>query len=291
MRLLDYWPHAAVVLIVVLAIGDVILIRSGFQQYRDEAELPPGELVCGISHESLASGRIPANFLGGRDDRVRVDGADHPWSAIGVVFTPASQCSGTLIGDRLVLTAGHCFPGLAEGRYDASDVWFLAGVTDRSAAAESRAEKIYISPGFREGQAGRPQADWALVLLDRPLGDEVGTLAVADPAVADAALASGARLVQAGYSADQPFHLTAHIGCSATILGDQGWFTHDCDVLPGDSGSPIMAEIDGVPQLVGVTTDIFCIGSRGADGGAAAAVAAFWPALPRTPVPATVSRP
>ena len=131
MRLRDWIPHAAVVLIVVLAIGDIYLIRSGYQQYRDEAELPLGELVCGISQASLASGAIPANFLGGADDRVRIDSADYPWSAIGVVFTPESQCTGVLVGERLVLTAGHCFPGLMQGSSELSEIWFLAGVSDR----------------------------------------------------------------------------------------------------------------------------------------------------------------
>jgi protease YdgD len=280
MRLREAWPYAAVALIIVLAVGDVILIRSGYQQYRDEAELPPGELVCGISQASLAAGDIPENFLGGRDDRERVDSTDWPWSAIGVVYTQASQCSGALVGARLVLTAGHCFPGLAEGRIEASDVWFLAGVTERDALAESRAEAVHVSPGFREGQVGRPQTDWAFVLLADDIGSEVGFLPVAAPVAADTAIADEP-LTQAGYSVDQPFDLTAHVGCSASALGGQGWFTHDCDVLPGDSGSPVLAEVEGSLQLVGIVTDIFCRGSRGADGGAAAGVAAFGEALRR----------
>lgn len=274
MRWQHWIPHAAVVLIIVLAVGDAFLIRSGYQQYRDEAELPYGERVCGISRESLASGLIPANYLGGSDDRVLVDSATYPWSAIGVVYTPESQCTGVLVDDAVVLTAGHCFPGLEDGRFEVSDIWFLAGVTRDDVLAESRASSLLVSPSYNAALAGRPEADWAFLTLDDALGQDVGSVPVAAPGVARAALDS-APLTQAGYSVDQPFDLSAHLGCSAVTVGPRGWFTHDCDVLPGDSGSPIMAQFEGQMTLVGLTTDIFCLGDRGADGGAAASVDAF----------------
>ena len=274
MRWQHWIPHVAVVLIIVLAVGDVFLIRSGYQQYRDEAELPFSERICGISRESLASGLIPANYLGGSDDRVRVDSAAYPWSAIGVVYTPESQCTGVLVGDSVVLSAGHCFPGLEEGRFDVSDIWFLAGVTRDDVQAESRVRSVLLSPTYNAALAGRPEADWAFLTLDDALGQEVGSIPVAAPAAARAVLETEP-LTQAGYSVDQPFDLSAHRGCSAVTVGPRGWFTHDCDVLPGDSGSPIMAELDGRMTLVGLTTDIFCLGDRGADGGAAASVDAF----------------
>ena len=46
-------------------------------------------------------------------------------------------------------------------------------------------------------------------------------------------------LIQAGYSADSFAELTAHEGCGATDLFDDGTFFHDCDAIDGDSGSPI----------------------------------------------------
>lgn len=272
---LSHWiPHISVVLIVVLVIGDFFWIRSGYRQYREETEEPDETLVCGISQRSLAAGRMPANFLAGHDDRVLVDSVDYPWSAIGVVFTPSSQCSGVLVEDDVVLTAGHCFPGLQEGTLATSDVWFLAGVNRQEALTEARAEAIAIGPQFVPDRPGRPETDWAFVRLQAPLGEEVGTIPIAAPLAADRALHEQQSLIQAGYSTDRPFDLTAHFGCTAALVGD-GWFTHDCDVLPGDSGSPIMAEIDGRLQVVGITTDIYCLGDRGADGGAGASVATF----------------
>lgn len=273
---LSHWiPHISVVLIVLLVIGDFFWIRSGYRQYREEAEEPPDTLVCGISQRSLAAGEMPDNFLAGHDDRVVVDSVDYPWSAIGVVYTPSSQCSGVLVEDDLVLTAGHCFPGFQEGRIEASDVWFLAGVSRREALAEVRAQAIAVSPSFVPDRPGHPETDWAFVRLQDPLGEEVGTIPIADPRAAALALRDEQPLIQAGYSTDRPFDLTANFGCTASLVGATGWFTHSCDVLPGDSGSPIMAEIDGGPQVVGVTTDIYCLGNRGADGGAGASVAAF----------------
>ena len=278
MRVTGWMPYIAVALIVVLFVGDLFLIRSGYQQYRDEADQPPDELVCGISQRSLADGQMPENFLGGHDDRQRVDSDAFPWSAIGVVYTPGSQCTGALVGEKMVLTAGHCFPGLATGIIDTSDIWFLAGATSDGVVAESRAARVMISPTFDPNREWLPRTDWALVELDDPIGSTAGIIPVADPVQAEIALRSG-ELAQAGYSTDQPFDLTANIGCDAAHVDRGGWFMHSCDVLPGDSGSPILAEIGGMSQLVGITTNIYCRGSRGADGGAAASVSAFFDAL------------
>jgi hypothetical protein len=97
--------------------------------------------------------------------------------------------------------------------------------------------------------------DWALVLLERDVGDTTGTLGIAyvDAARLNALKRAGAVFVQAGYSRDQRHVLTAHLACPfGEFQKDAPLIAHKCEAVPGDSGSPIFMVDDGRVQIVAI---------------------------------------
>ncbi|WP_461473638.1 trypsin-like serine peptidase, partial [Pararhodobacter sp.] len=101
--------------------------------------------------------------------------------------------------------------------------------------------------------------DWALLTLDRDLGLEVGYVR---PHVLDksdfARIRAGDFLVsQAGYSWDTGEFLSGHMNCTILNAYADGSFIHTCDTTQGDSGSPIMALIDGEWRLLAVDSQFF----------------------------------
>lgn len=108
------------------------------------------------------------------DGRAEVTNKSAPWSAIGRMFSPdGAPCTATLIHRNIILTAAHCvlrngkllsgryrfYPGYAYGRGSvSSDVSYFWWGTDK--------------PDSDRGQ------DWALGVLETPLGDTYGWMGV-----------------------------------------------------------------------------------------------------------------
>ncbi len=63
----------------------------------------------------------------------------------------------------------------------------------------------------------------------------------------------GLWLVHAAYPSDRRLVLSAHFGCQLlhADLKPPLWF-NDCDTHPASSGGPLLAEVDGVLQLVAI---------------------------------------
>lgn len=107
---------------------------------------------------------------------------------------------------------------------------------------------------------GNWNEDWAVALLARPLPAryralEIQTLSVAD---ANEARASGARFSLAGHNGESgPMMASADCGPMRKINADINRFderayNHDCDMMPGWSGGPLMLERDGQRYVIAV---------------------------------------
>src|SRR5262249_1800512 len=119
-------------------------------------------------------------FFSGKDQRVPMEPTAWPWQAIGRVNITdrvvGRYCTGTLVGPRLVLTAGHClYDHRVGGWINAGRVHFVAGQARDTSAGHSAASAIILPPDLDIVQGTNPSLhtiradimahDWALIVL------------------------------------------------------------------------------------------------------------------------------
>lgn len=187
-----------------------------------------------------------------------------PWQAIGQLETASGNlCTATLISPHLALTAGHCVLTPPSGKPDKPVALRFIAVNGEwqyethaiEAVTNSTLHKKLQPDG--EGWIVPPTAaplDYALIRLrDTPPG--ITPLATWSGTQAEliAALAQQqAKVTQAGYPEDHQEALYRHQDCVITGWAAPAILSHQCDTLPGDSGSPLMLKTQQGWQLIGI---------------------------------------
>jgi hypothetical protein len=121
-------------------------------------------------------------FFSGKDRRVPIEPAAWPWQAIGRVNVAdrvvRRYCTGTLVGPRLVLTAGHCLYDFRLGRWaKPAQVHFVAGLARDASAGHSTAVELIVPPDLDVASGFDPRLviirnsdliarDWAATAMD-----------------------------------------------------------------------------------------------------------------------------
>ncbi|NIF22014.1 MULTISPECIES: trypsin-like serine peptidase [Pantoea] len=213
--------------------------------------------------DSPTPAEIKALFFGQDHRKAITDVSAAPWDAIGQLETESGNlCTATLISEHIALTAGHCLLA-PPGKFDPPvALRFMSGpkgwryeLHDIDARVEPSLARRLKADG--EGWIVPPGAapyDYGIVILRNPpsaitpIPLYAGTR---DDLTAD--LKAAKRLItQAGYPADHLDNLYAHTDCLITGWAQNAVLSHQCDTLPGDSGSPLLLNNDKGWQLIAV---------------------------------------
>ncbi|MGI9483317.1 MAG: trypsin-like serine peptidase [Hyphomicrobiales bacterium] len=202
---------------------------------------------------SLVSAQAPPSGIIEKDNREIIDSWDHPWSAIGKIFTPkfsaVDACTATLVAPRLVVTAAHClFDSVSKKPIQPSAIHFVAGFRREKHLGHSLAECVSFNADYDFGKKlslESVETDYAFVVLKKEFSVKPVPIFKKDQ------LTKTDRLIHAGYGRDRKFVLSAHKGCHVRYRQRNAYLS-DCDTMKGASGGPILIRNSDDYYIAGV---------------------------------------
>ncbi|MDZ4380137.1 MAG: hypothetical protein U0942_02215 [Parvibaculum sp.] len=215
-------------------------------------------LLAGLSSSPTPSS---ANIFG-QDDR-RDIAIEDALSGVGTIVCESTTRRPTAalvtlkgVSSRadIIATVAHAFIGSNDRRLSACEFWPGA---DPALAARI----VYLETGTLSPE-GNWHNDWAVARLDRRLPESLSRLRprVLDEKQAEMKRARRAQFLLAGHNGERgPLQISERCGPVAKAYSDLNGFdrrvfNHDCDMMPGWSGGPLILREDGIDYLIAVNS-------------------------------------
>ncbi|PIU19124.1 MAG: serine protease [Elusimicrobia bacterium CG08_land_8_20_14_0_20_59_10] len=155
-------------------------------------------------------------------------------------------CSGSLVGEDIIMTAGHCIKTEADCKDTKLVFGFKIGKAGEAATTKLAKSEVYtcskIIKRFLGGEPGSTNPagqslgpDYALIKLDRKVTGHKPL-----PVNRNQNLAKGTKMFVIGHPVGLP--VKAAGGASVRDAGKIGYFVADLDTFGGNSGSPVFNE-------------------------------------------------
>ncbi|XP_006834572.1 PREDICTED: plasma kallikrein [Chrysochloris asiatica] len=224
--------------------------------------------LCKTGDSSVCTPKLSARIVGG----TRSSLAEWPWqvSLQVTLKTQSHMCGGSIIGNQWVLTAAHCFDGLAW-----PDIWRIyGGILNISEITKetpfSQIKEIIIHQQYAVSEGGH---DIALVKLETPLNYTELQKPVCLPSKDDTnTIYTNCWITGWGFNKEKgeiqnilqkaniplvtneecqrrysDYEITKQMICA-------GYKEGGTDACKGDSGGPLVCKHDGIWHLVGITS-------------------------------------
>jgi glutamyl endopeptidase len=197
-----------------------------------------------LRYPAQSAGIAGHKLIIGDDDRQRIPvGANGRPPYVHVVQL-STGCTGTLIGPRHALTAAHCIYDINKKAWTSNNLTVSVALNEHAPVPPIRVVRQIASRGYtRDNNA---EFDFALLILERSIGEEVGTTSVSSIHVRP-----GSRVATIGYPYDKPKSTMWRAPCQVKSISDT-FYTADCDVAGGQSGSGLLWQGETGIKLIGV---------------------------------------
>ncbi|MBO4707050.1 MAG: trypsin-like serine protease [Elusimicrobiaceae bacterium] len=148
-------------------------------------------------------------------------------------------CSGAMVGPNLVLTAAHC---LVENRKYKNNIEVFAVVADKSdnePLLSAKSIELYVPKEYIElshnPDSTSDKYDYGVIVLDKPIALKTGWFRLKDRPT------PYLKIITMGHPKDKPDDtLWRSEGSTGFWVDDNNTFYHNADILPGNSGGPIV---------------------------------------------------